>query len=204
MNRRPSLDELVEGIEDPGERARLQRVHELLVETEAPPELSPTLATPPPASARDLPWQRPRRVRPRFVLVGAVIVTAFFLGFLTGSADSPNQGSASGMTVVRTIELDGEGRAGGAIGVGAADETGNWPMVVSVWGLQHATDGDYYTLKLTKDGEPTVTCGTFNVSGRRTTVRMVAAYNLESFDGWVIMLWDAQARADRPVLRSSV
>jgi hypothetical protein len=203
VTRRPSFDELVEGIEDPEERARLPRVHELLVETEAPPELSPSLATPPPASARDLPWQRPRRVRPRFVLVGAVIVTAFFIGFLAGSSDSPNQGPASGMTVIRTVELEGEGRAGGAIGVGAADETGNWPMVVSVWGLEHAIDGDYYTLKLTRDGEPTVTCGTFNVSGRRTTVRMVAAYNLESFDGWVIMFWDAQTREDQPILRSS-
>ena len=49
-----------------------------------------------------------------------------------------------------------------------------------------------------KDGEARVTCGTFNVSGRQTTVRMVAAYNLKSFDGWVVMLWDAQKREDRP------
>jgi hypothetical protein len=190
-------------VEDPDERARLQRVHELLLETEPPPELSPTLATPPPASPRDLPWQRPRRVRPRAVLVGAVIVTAFFIGYLTGNSDSPNQGSASGMRVVRTIQLDGEGNASGAIGVGARDEKGNWPMVVTVWGLEHLTDGDYYTLALTRDGKPRVTCGTFNASGRQTTVRMVAAYNLERFDGWVVLLWDAQTRDEKPVLRSS-
>lgn len=203
MNRRPSLDELVEGIEDPEERARLQRVHELLVETEAPPELSPTLATPPPASARDLPWQRPRRVRPRFVLVGAVIVTAFFIGFLTGSADSPNRGSTAGMDVVRTIQLDGEGNDSGAIGLGARDDKGNWSMVVTVWGLDAGLDGDYYTLALTKKGKPTVTCGTFNVSGRQTTVRMVAAYNLEGFDGWVVLRYDAESHDNTPVLRSS-
>jgi hypothetical protein len=203
MNRRPDFDELLEGVEDPQERARLQRVHELLLETDPPPELSATLSTPPPASPRDLPWQRPRRLRPRAVVVAAAIVTALLLGYLAGNSDSPNQGSASGMRVIRTIELDGEGSAAGAIGVGAADDTGNWPMVVSVWGLEHATDGDYYTLKLTRDGEPTVTCGTFNVSGRRTTVRMVAAYNLKRFDGWAVMFWDAQTRKDRPVLRSN-
>ena len=199
MTRRPSFDELVEGIEDPEERARLQRMHELLLETEAPPELSPTLVTPPPASARDLPWQRPRRVRPRFVLVPAVIITAFFIGLLAGSSDAPNRGPTADMTVIRTIELEGED-GGGAIGVGAADETGNWPMVVSVWGLEHATDGDYYTLKLTRNGEPTVTCGTFNVSGRRTTVRMIAAYNLDRFDGWVVLHYDAKTHDDTPVL----
>ena len=203
MTRRPSFDELVEGIEDPEERARLQRVHEVLLETEAPPELSPTLATPPPASPRDLPWQRPRRVRPRFVLVGAAIVTAFFIGFLTGSADSPNEGSTAGMDVVRTIQLDGEGNDSGAIGVGARDDKGNWPMVVTVWGLDPGLDGDYYTLALTKKGKPTVTCGTFNVSGRQTTVRMVAAYNLKGFDGWVVLHYDAESHDDTPVLRSS-
>lgn len=203
MSRRPDFDELLEGVEDPRERARLQRVHELLLETDPPPELSATLSTPPPASPRDLPWQRPRRLRPRAVLVGAVIVTAFFVGYLAGNSDSPSQGSARGMTIVRTVELDGERGASGAIGVGEADETGNWPMVVTVWGLEHLTDGDYYTLKLMRNGEPRVTCGTFNASGRQTTVRMVAAYNLKRFDGWVVMLWDAQTRKDRPLLRSN-
>ena len=203
MNRPPDFDELLEGVDDPRERERLRRVHELLLETDPPPELSPTLVTPPPASPRDLPWQRPRRVRPRAVLVVAVVITAFLVGYLAGNADSPPQGSANGMTIVRTVELAGEGGASGAIGVGAADETGNWPMVVTTLGLDHVSDGDYYTLKLMKDGEARVTCGTFNVSGRQTTVRMVASYNLKSFDGWVVMLWDAQKREDRPVLRSN-
>lgn len=203
MNRPPDLDELLEGVEDPEERARLQRVHELLLETEPPPELSPTLATPPPASPRDLPWQRPRRVRPRAVLVGAVIVTALFLGYLLGASDNSSQGSASGLKIVRTVQLEGEGEAGGAVGIGARDQIGNWGMVVSVWGLAQGLDGDYYKLTLTRDGKPTVTCGTFNVADRQTTVRMVAAYNLERFDGWVVTFWDAQTREEETVLRSS-
>jgi hypothetical protein len=76
-------------------------------------------------------------------------------------------------------------------------------MVLSVWGLEHLTDGDYYTLALTRDGKPIVTCGTFNVAGHQTTVRMIAAYNLKRFDGWAVMLWDAQTRDEKPVLRSS-
>jgi hypothetical protein len=203
VNRPPNFDELLDGIEDPEERAKLQRVHELLLETDPPPELSPTLATPPPASARDLPWQRPRRIRPRTVLVPAVVITAFFIGFLAGESGSPSRGSASGMDIVRTIQLEGEGNAAGAIGVGARDEHGNWPMVVTVWGLEHGSGGDYYTLALTKKGKPTVTCGTFNVAGRQTTVRMVAAYNLKGFDGWVVLHYDAETHDDTAVLRSS-
>ena len=203
MKRPPDFDDLLDGVEDPQERARLRRVHELLLETEPPPELSPTLATPPPASPRDLPWQRPRRVRPRVVLVGAVIVTAFFIGFLAGSADNPSRGSASGLRIVRTVQLEGEGDAAGAIGVGARDEKGNWGMVVTVWGLEQVSGGDYYTLALTKKGKPVVTCGTFNVSGRQTTVRMVAAYTLKGFDGWVVLRYDAETHDDTPVLSSA-
>ena len=40
MSKRPDFDELLGGVEDPEERARLQRVHELLLETDPPPELS--------------------------------------------------------------------------------------------------------------------------------------------------------------------
>lgn len=203
MNPPPNFDELLEGVDDPGERARLKRVHELLVEAGPPPELSPTLQTPPPATARDLPWQRPRRIRPRSVLVAAAVVTAFFVGYLAAAPDSDRGGPAAGIRIARTIQLDGEGDATGAIGVGVRDAKGNWPMVLSVWGLEHVTDGDYYTLALTKRGKPIVTCGTFNVSGRNTTVRMIAAYNLKRFDGWVVTLWNAQTHDETTVLSSN-
>jgi hypothetical protein len=198
MNRPPEFDELIEEVEDPVERARLERVHELLVATPPPPDLSPSLETPPPASPRDFPWQRPRRMRPRFVLVGAAIVTAFFAGYLSAGPGSDQQT----VRYTRTIELQGNGDVRGAVGLGVRDEKGNWPMIVSVWGLEHLTGGDYYTLALTRKGRPVVTCGTFNVSGRQTSVKMVAAYNLDRFDGWVVLRYDAQTHDDTPVLSS--
>jgi hypothetical protein len=200
--RPPDLDELLGGLEDEEERARLKRVHELLVEAGPPPELSPTLQAPPPASARVLPWQRPRRIRPRTALALGVVVTAFFVGYLAGSSGNEPQGSATGLRILRTVQLDGKGDATGAIGVGARDESGNWRMIVSVWGLDHLFGRDYYSVALTREGKPVVTCGTFNVSGDQTTVRMIAAYQLDRFDGWVVLRWNAKTREDTVVLSS--
>jgi hypothetical protein len=139
-------------------------------------------------------------MRPRTVLVAAGLITAFFVGYLAAAPGSDRTGR---MKIARTIQLEGAGDATGAIGVGVRDEKGNWPMVLSVWGLEHLSGGDYYELSLTKKGKPIVTCGTFNVSGPQTTVRMTAAYNLKGFDGWVVTLWDAQTHDVKPVLRSA-
>jgi hypothetical protein len=204
VNRRPDFNELLDGVDDPEERARLQRVHELLVEAGPPPELTAELATPPPAAARDLPWQRPRRLRPRTVLLAGALVTAFLVGYLAAAPDSDQRGGpAAGLRIARTVQLEGKGDATGAVGIGVRDPKGNWPMVVSVWGLEHLSGGDYYTLALTKKGKPIVTCGTFNVSGNQTTVRMTAAYDLKRFEGWVVLLWDAQTRNETTVLSSN-
>jgi hypothetical protein len=203
MNRRPDFRELLDEVEDPEERARLERVHELLVEAGPPPELSPMLQTPPPASPRDFPWQRPRRLRPRAVLVAAGLIAAFFVGYLAAAPESSQVGPAANLKIARTIQLEGKGDTRGAVGVGVRDAKGNWPMVLSVWGLAHLSGGDYYTLALTRDGKPVVTCGTFNVDGDQTTVRMVAAYNLKGFDGWVVLRYDAQTHDDVPVLSAS-
>jgi hypothetical protein len=200
VNRRPDFDELVDEIEDPEERARLARVHELLVEAGPPPELSPTLQAPPPASPRDFPWQRPRRIRPRAVLVAAAVITAFFIGYLSAGPGGDQEALPK---YTRTINLEGKGDARGAIGVGVRDERGNWPMVLSVWGLEHLSGGDYYELALTRKGKPVVTCGTFNVSGDQTTIRLTAAYNLKGFDGWVVLRYDAETHDDVPVLSAA-
>ena len=199
MSRRPEFEELVDGVEDAEERARLRRVHDLLVATEPPPELSSTLLKPPPPRGHVL-FPR-RRLSPRLVLIGAAVLGAFLIGLLAGSPGS-NEGPAAGIKIARTVQLEGAGDTDGAIGVGVRDANGNLPMVVTVWGLDHLSDGDYYTLALTKKGKPIVTCGTFNVSGNRTTVRMIAAYDLKRFDGWAVMLWDAQTRGETRVLWS--
>ena len=45
MSRPPDFDELVGNVEEPDERERLRRVHELLVEAGPPPDLSPALSS---------------------------------------------------------------------------------------------------------------------------------------------------------------
>ena len=66
-------------------------------------------------------------------------------------------------------------------------------MILTVRGLAPLSGGDYYTLALAKRGKPVVTCGTFNVADRtQRTLHMSAAYDLKSFDGWVVTRWDAK------------
>jgi hypothetical protein len=77
-------------------------------------------------------------------------------------------------------------------------------MIVTVRGLEHLARGDYYTLALTREGKPVVTCGTFNVAATgTTTIRMIAAYDLDRFDGWAITEWNAQTRSERVVMRET-
>jgi hypothetical protein len=192
--RPPDFDELMEGIDGPDDRERLRRVHELLMAAGPPPELSPALASVP------LPEPK-RRSRPRAVGVlafAAVLLAAMFgIGYLTGSSDSDE----SGMAVRDTIALRSNGEASGVVNLGYKGTDGNWPMLVTVRGLAPLRGGDYYTLALTKDGKPTVTCGTFNVADRnRKTIRMSAAYNLKGFDGWVVLHYDSKTHDDTPVL----
>ena len=188
--RPPDFDDLLEGVEQPEERARLRRVHELLVEAGPPPELSPSLSSvSPPRSGR-------RRWLAGLALAAALAVTAFAIGYLTG--DSPDDANA--MRVRQTVQLAGAGNASGVINLGYKGADGNWPMKITVNGLKHLSGGDYYRLALTQDGEAKVTCGTFNVGRGKTTIEMVAAYDLEGFDGWVITLWDGETHDEKPVL----
>lgn len=209
MNPSPEFDELVGEIEQPDERERLQRVHQLLVEAGPPPELSPALASiAPPADPaatdedeRDLSWLPRRRLGAGLVFVGAVLAATFGLGYLAGGSGSDARETAAGVEIARTAPLSGNAGATGVVNVGRRDVEGNWPMIVTVRGLAPLTQGDYYVLALSKKGKPVVTCGTFNVSGRgQRTVRMSAAYDLKGFDGWVVMRYDAKTHGETPVL----
>jgi hypothetical protein len=212
MNRPPEFDELVDGAEQPEERERLRRVHELLVEAGPPPELSPALASIAPPTdrpetdedERDLSWMPRRRLGAGVVLAGAVLAAMFGLGYLAGGSDSDGGPTRAGLSIVRTAPLAGNTEATGVVNVGRRDTDGNWPMIVTVRGLAPLTHGDYYILALSKKGKPVVTCGTFNVSDRgQRTLRMSAAYNLKGFDGWVVTRYDAKTHRETPVLWSS-
>jgi hypothetical protein len=200
VSRPPDFDELMDGIERPGDRERLRRVHELLLEAGPPPELSPALATvraPGPLRFGLGPNPNRRRLAGVFALAGALLATMFGIGYLTGNSDSDE----SAIPVRETVSLVSNSDASGAVDLGFKGRDGNWSMVVTVRGLDPLRDGDYYTLALTKGGKPVVTCGTFNVADRsRSSVRMSAAYNLAGFDGWVVLHYDAQTHDDTPVL----
>jgi hypothetical protein len=190
MTRRPDFDDLV-GYDVPaGERDRLRRAHDLLVEAGPPPELSPELeAVPWPEDALQPLFGRRREHKARRpVLLAAALATAIFVGFLLGQATTSDNSSVS---ATKTVELHGTALAHSALAtlkLGKEDAAGNWPMVLHVTGLPRLEHGGYYALFLTKGGEPLVSCGTINVSGA-TSVRLSAAYALERFDknGWVIV-----------------
>lgn len=187
----PDFDDLVAGDVPPEERARLYRTHELLVQAGPPPELSPELESVPwPEDALQPLFRRRRREHRsrRPILLAAALATAIFVGFLVGQATSSD---TSSIGATRTVELQGTALAPGALAtlkLGKPDTAGNWPMVLHVNGLPKLTGGGYYALFLTKGGRPLVSCGTINVSNA-TSVRMSAAYALESFDkdGWVVV-----------------
>lgn len=177
----PSFDDLFDGDDlAPEERERLRQAHELLTRAGPPPELPPTLETPPALEAtRVIPLSR----RYRFAAVAAAAAAAvvlFGLGYLVG-------GSSSGEpAVVRTVEMTGQGGAAASLAVLAEDEAGNWPMELTVSGLEPLPAGQSYELWLTRDGELAESCGSFSVSGPETVVTLNAPYRLSDFTGWVV------------------
>jgi hypothetical protein len=209
----PNLDDLLEGIEDPRERDRLRRMHDLLVAAGPPPELSPALAGAPAAPVvedeePDTAWLPPRRLGAVLLVGAGLLGAAFGVGYIAGEGNSDSGPAATPpeqtAQVIALRPSDQNNTAGASIRLGRKRADGNWPMIVTVRGLEHLARGDYYTLALTREGKPVVTCGTFNVAGTgTTTIRMIAAYDLDRFDGWAITEWNAQTRSERVVMRET-
>lgn len=169
------FDDLVGEIDDPRERERLRRVHQLLLSVEPPAELSKTPQVAPVAS---LPRRHGRAVA---LLAAALAAAAFGAGYLVGGRDAP---------VERLIAMRGVGverDATASIELLAEDDAGNWPMRVLVRGLEPSRDrNDYYELWLTKDGKPVASCGRFVVARGLTRVTLTVPYALRRYDGWII------------------
>ena len=134
--------------------------------------------------------ERLRRVHELLIAAGpppaALALAAFVAGWLVGGSDS-------NFDVRAAVAMHGTGAApaaSGTIELGYGDDEGNWPMVVEVSGLEPLPKGGYYELLLTKNGEPVVACGSFNVDDDgNANVRLGASYNLRNFDGWVVRPW---------------
>jgi hypothetical protein len=172
--------ELVGDIEDPAERERLRRVHELLLSVDAPPELPEHAVAPIPAPVAVL----PRRRRFALALIAAALAAALFgSGYLVG-------GRSDDLDAVKVIPMAGvdDGRgASASIDLLPQDESGNWPLKVRLRGLEPSRDrSDYYELWLTKGGKLADSCGRFTIHPGLTTVTLSVPYGLRSYDGWVV------------------
>ena len=170
------FDELVGEIDDPRERERLRRVHELLLSVDAPPELSP-------APRPEVPAVTPSRRRSRALalLAAALAAAAFGAGYLVGGRDAAPE------LVITMAGTGAERDATASIEVLPQDEAGNWPMRVLVRGLEASRDrSDFYELWLTDNGKPIASCGRFVVAEGLTTVTLSVPYGLRRYDGWVV------------------
>jgi hypothetical protein len=184
VTRPPEFSDLF-GDELPAEeRARLERVHDLLVEAGPPPELPPSLAEAPHRGAEPPSWLPRRRLGAGLALAAAIALVAFLGGWVAGFSHKNNFNST------RQVSMQGTPAAppgtSGLIKLGASDGGGNWPMEVTVRGLPRLTGQAYYELFLTRNGTPIAPCGGFNVQPGTTTVRFTVPYALSRYDGWVV------------------
>jgi hypothetical protein len=170
---------------EPGERARLERVHALLERAGPPPELPPALArSPEPPAARVVPF--PKRYRFTALAAAALLAAALFgAGYFAGGGPDEQP--------VRTVVMTGAGEARAELDVFASDAAGNRPMELRAEGLADGT----YELWVTREGELAESCGVFAVAtGEETTVPLNAPFDFRGIDGWVV----TRAGDDRHVL----
>jgi hypothetical protein len=188
------FDELVGDIDDPEERDRLRRVHQLLLSVDPPPEVSSALRQPPPPEPVQL---VPRRRRAALALLAAALAAAVFgVGWLAGARSDD-------VHAVFVVPMAGTAQAAGAsasIEPLPQDASGNWPMNVRIRGLTPSRDrADYYELWLTKDGKIADPCGRFTVHSGLTKVVLSVPYGLREYDGWIVTRRDS----DVPLLATS-
>jgi hypothetical protein len=178
--KRDELDDLVAGL-PPAEQERLRRVHELLLASDAPPELSPELEESPERPTNVYPLFPRRRAAAALLAAAAVAAAAFGIGFLVGD-DEP----AAPERIVGMAPPAGLSDARASLAIFSVDEAGNWPMKLTVRGLRGGANVSY-ELWLTKKGKLVDSCGAFRIAGDKTIVPLNAPYKLKAYDGWVIV-----------------
>jgi hypothetical protein len=194
----PEFRDLVGNDLSPEERARLERVHELLVAAGPPPELPPELAEPPDETrGADVIGLPRRRAGAMLALAAAIALVAFLGGYVAGK-----KGQGEGFRSVKTLEMHGTGAtsaASASIKIGQSDASGNVPLRVVVRGLRPLHVGSYYEMFLTKGGKPIAACGIFTVGDRNATVPMTLPSTARGYDGWIVTR-EIPGRNDHPVV----
>jgi hypothetical protein len=171
----PEFDDLVGGDLDPAERARLERVHDLLVAAGPPPE----------PAAQVIPFRPPRRRGALLAVAAALAVAAFAIGAAVGN-------HTAGRSIDFVVTMDGTKTAPAAsasLAVFDADAAGNWPMTMTVAGLGPRPSGRPFELWLTKNGKLAALCGSFVTNSKGSaSVPLNAPYRFDDFDGWVVVV----------------
>ena len=181
------FDELVDltGV-SPEDRARMLRMHDLLVAAGPPADLPSDLAGAPSdvGGAKVIEFPRRRRTAAAISIAAAVAVACFSGGYLLAHQAH----SGSGLHAIRVVGLSGEQNSLASLRVGAADANGNWPVQLTVQGLPplHGTDS-HYLLMLTQNGKPTWVCGMFKVGkDGATTVAFSVPYRITGQTKWAV------------------
>ena len=169
----------------PEDRARMLRMHELLLSAGPPADLPSELADAPSevGGAQVIAFPRRRRTAAAISIAAAVAVACFSGGYLLA-----NQAHHGSLHAVRVVGLSGEQNSLASLRVGAADANGNWPVQLTVQGLPplHGTDS-HYLLMLTQNGKPTWVCGMFKVGkDGATTVAFSVPYRITGQTKWAV------------------
>lgn len=190
------------------ERARLRRVHDLLLDVGPPPEAAPYLR-PPAAEAPVVPL---RRRRGRAVALLAAALGAAVLGgagYVLGSRDGTEEAAqtvtadrtvtATQATTVRETVTSSEQPSGPLVhmtGVGEAQgasatvellpraKSGDYPVRIRAEGLPERTT---YEMWVVDDGELKDLCGSFTTGYDKTEATLSVPYEMKTRDEWVIV-----------------
>jgi hypothetical protein len=183
------FDQLVDltGV-SPDDRARMQRVHELLVAAGPPADLPSGLTEAPDhvAGAKVVAFPRRRKTAAAILIAAAVAVACFAGGYVL--ANQAHHGNGGSLRPIRVVGLSGEQNSLASLQVGAADANGNWPMRLTVKGLPPLkAKGSHYILMLTRGGKPIWVCGMFKVGAHgTTTVSFSVPYRITSRTTWAV------------------
>ena len=181
----PRFEDIVDEELSPGERERLERVHDLLVAAGPPAELPPHLERGPTLGMTLT--RKPRSGQRRLMLLAAalaILAVVFVLGFAVGN-------SGNGLVGTHAVKLVGTKQASGALAslvIQNADDAGNWPMELSVTGLPKLPKHGYYEVYLWRNGKAVAPCGVFVVghTAGAVSVHLNAPYHIRKGDTWVV------------------
>jgi hypothetical protein len=186
----------------PEERARLRRVHDLLLEV-GPPPAAPLDLRPPAGEARVIPLRRRNR---GLLLIAAALALAvaggagYLLGERTASEEAAGTITATeATTVVETVTSVPEQPQGQLVtmrGVGATSgasatveilpraRSGDYPVRIRLRGLP---ERETFELWVYDDGELDELCGSFTTEHGVTDTVIAVPYEMKTRDDWVVV-----------------